>query len=513
MNRAHAVVVSDSRFSSLLICFALLLIFQSGALANASRDGAADNPTLQTPSLNPETPSPAPSPAPQAVATPTPDIWVTPTPTPPEPLATPTPQPTPQPIPTPDTTPPPPAPMCERTITANVVAFDQIYTYNRFGAFNPAGMMFALRRDVDGSGPGNVHLKEGKRPRPIVLRVNEGDCLQINFTNLLGVTRPDNDSTYTRYASIHVNGMDYVNGPGQDDGANVGINASSLVAPGSSKTYKLYAAKQGQYLMYSMGAPAGGEGDGGQLDLGLFGSVNVEPRNAKWYRSQVTAEQLQAATVGRNPNGTPKINYEAVDANNVPILNLLQGNEIVHTDLNAIITGFVEDCADAPPSSTCGQNFREFTVIFHDEIKAVQAFPELELEVFHGVRDGFAINYGSGGMGAIILANRKQLGPAARCTECKYEEFFLESHPNNDPAMIVRRDANGRAVEALFPDDPSNVHHSYLGDPVRFRNLQAGPKETHVFHLHAHQWLQSPRDENSTYLDSQTISPGAAFTY
>ena len=30
-------------------------------------------------------------------------------------------------------------PQCGRTITAKVVAFDQVYTYNRFGAFNPAG--------------------------------------------------------------------------------------------------------------------------------------------------------------------------------------------------------------------------------------------------------------------------------------------------------------------------------------------------------------------------------------
>jgi hypothetical protein len=193
---------------------------------------------------------------------------------------------------------------------------------------------------------------------------------------------------------------------------------------------------------------------------------------------------------------------------------MLQGNEIIYTDVNAIITGFTENCADAPPSSTCGQNFREFTVVFHDEIKAIQAFPELDQEVFHGVRDGFAINYGSGGMGAIVLANRKKVGPSAKCAECKYEEFFLESHPNNDPALIVRKDpTTGKAVAVLFPDDPANVVHSYLGDPVRFRNLHAGPKETHVFHLHAHQWLQSPRDENSTYLDSQTISPGAAFTY
>ncbi|HYY42911.1 MAG TPA: hypothetical protein VE775_09285, partial [Pyrinomonadaceae bacterium] len=82
-----------------------------------------------------------------------------------------------------------PAPAsCNRTIKASVVAFDQLYTYNRFGAFNPAGMMYALTRDVEkidstlDLGPGNVRLKTGKRPRPIVLRANEGDCLQITFT-------------------------------------------------------------------------------------------------------------------------------------------------------------------------------------------------------------------------------------------------------------------------------------------------------------------------------------------
>ncbi|HEV2761387.1 MAG TPA: hypothetical protein VGV38_00230, partial [Pyrinomonadaceae bacterium] len=197
----------------------------------------------------------------------------------------------------------------------------------------------------------------------------------------------------------------------------------------------------------------------------------------------------------------------------VPVLNMRnQGNEIVHADLNALITDFVEECTDAPPSSICGEPFREFTVLFHDEIKAVQAFPELDEELFHGVRDGFAVNYGASGMGAILLANRKRIGPGKDCQECKFEDFFLTSWVNGDPALLVRKDSTGKPVGALYPDDPSNVHHSYLGDPVRYRNMHVG-KETHVFHLHAHQWLQSPRDDNSTYLDSQTISPGASFTY
>jgi manganese oxidase len=515
MNRSRSLVLF-LRLSYLVVCCVLVLAFQKTALAQEapSVTSAEPNPAATTTTATTSTDTQAAPNAGQESNSALPPICPENANCQVEPLPTPIPLPSPLPTPTPGPTPPPPtAPSCARTITANVVAFDIVYFYNRFGAFNPAGMMYALKRDVIGNTPGNVQLRPGKRPRPIALRVNEGDCLEVAFTNLLSPTRPNNNSTFTRTASMHVNGMDYVRDVDLDDGANVGRNESSLAAPGETRTYKWYAAKQGQYLMYSMGAPDGGEGDGGQPVLGLFGSINVEPKNARWYRSQVTAAQLQAATTGTNPNGTPIINYEATYSDGTPVLNILKGNEIVHSDLNAVITGFTEDCADAPPSSTCGQSFREFTVVFHDEAKVVQAFPELDQELFHGVRDGFPINYGSGGLGAIVLANRKRVGPSKNCNECKFEEFFLESHPNGDPALIVRKDAQGNAVEALFPDDPSNVHHSYLNDPVRFRNTHAGPKETHVFHLHAHQWLQSPRDQNSTYLDSQTISPGASYTY
>jgi hypothetical protein len=99
-------------------------------------------------------------------------------------------------------------------------------------------------------------------------------------------------------------------------------------------------------------------------------------------------------------------------------------------------------------------------------------------------------------MGTILIANRKGIGPAKNCVECAYEEFFLESWANGDPALLSQ-----------FADDPSNVHHSYLNDRVEFRNLHAGPKETHVFHLHAHQWLAQQETGTGTYLDSQTIAP------
>ena len=39
-------------------------------------------------------------------------------------------------------------PTAARAVTADVVAMDQVLVYNRMAAFNPAGMIFALARDV-----------------------------------------------------------------------------------------------------------------------------------------------------------------------------------------------------------------------------------------------------------------------------------------------------------------------------------------------------------------------------
>ncbi|MDQ3802378.1 MAG: copper oxidase [Acidobacteriota bacterium] len=440
------------------------------------------------------------------------------------------------------------------TIVANVVALDQVLFYNRLGAVNPAGMIFALERDVvkidetKPLGPGNAQLRRDKRPRPLTLRVNAGQKLQINFKNWLAADPKDDNQPHTRTASVHAMGLQLVNGIA-DDGSNVGRNVSSLVQPGGSATYTYFAEREGNHLLYSTAATTGGEGDGGSLAMGLFGSVNVEPRGAEWYRSQVTAAEMRYATklnadgtlaVTPGPTGgQPIICYDAVYPTGhpragQPVLKMLHNGEIVHSDLNALITGpgkgrfpagTYRPIATEPDRE---QPFREFTVVYHDEIKAVQAFPQFEdgelAHTLHSVRDGFAINYGTGGIGAEILANRLGVGPMGNCAECLYEEFFLSSWAVGDPAQVVDVPANAldpetdqlkrgpKATKVLYPDDPSNVHHSYLNDHVKMRVVHAGPKEHHVHHLHAHQWLHTPDSDNSSYLDSQALGPGYSFT-
>ncbi|MGI9502846.1 MAG: hypothetical protein ACR2RE_07305, partial [Geminicoccaceae bacterium] len=516
-----------------------------------------------------------------------------------------------------------------RTLRADVVALDQPITYNRFGSFNPYGMIYALANDVE---PAESHrigyshcaaiyrlkLKDDVRPRPLVLRGNQGDRLQVRFTNNLLPNDPDfwgatgqpntskcrwhdvepaprpsgtydeirynpypkndydidhgnlrpkerredaaadlaehaedgalpteeeidaaideQDSTNwpaTRTASFVVSGMTALRGATCDDydrtpndpdiwrdARDPKVTGIEPIQPGACFVYEYVLGEPGTHLFFSLGAPSGGQGDGGSLVHGLFGSVNVQPRGSRYYRSQVTADIM---TDARNQAAAPAlIDFEAKDDQGTPLLNMLKlapGTpdvyDLIHGDLNAVIVDCdsrhwkKDRCQDAF-GTPLDAAFREFTVIFHDELKTFYPEPIEELGEeyqLEGIGDAFAINYGASGMGGILLANRKGFGPAKDCLECLYEEFFLQSWANGDPALLTD-----------YPDDPANVHHSYLGDRVEFRNLHAGPKETHVFHLHAHQWLAQQDEPDSgesfgTYLDSQTIAPQQGFAY
>jgi manganese oxidase len=512
------------------------------------------------------------------------------------------------------------------TVIARVVALNvPTLFYNRLGANLPKAMMFALERDVCAPSKtqkmkngqllcepdvaptaGNVILKPYKRPRPLALRVNRGQCLQIEFTNLLGpapTSCTSSNSNCTTAAGVHVQGLEWVSGP-QDDGSWVGNNATSLVAPGKKKSppYLLYAPHEGTYLLYSAADNFSGNPDGGQLQQGLFGAVHVEVEGAESYRSQVTAEDLEAAAAKLvpysptspklSPYGQPEINYQAVYGNTTadpcfkeglcrvgPVLNMLctfeaaqQGacelNEIVHSDLTAIISGpdagrFVAGeeepviLQSSYPLPDRLQPYREFTIIYHEAILATQAFSSLYnssalKKVLPPGGDFFGINYGMGGIGSEILANRLGVGPMANCPTCKYEEFFLTSWTVGDPAMVVdkpasnqcsstagtcsngtacnpsaststcpntgvcsptcKTTADNRATRAFHPDDPSNVYHSYISDHTVFRILHGGADLHHLHHQHAHQWLHSPDTANGDYTDSQSIGPGSSFT-
>ncbi|MFN3845650.1 MAG: hypothetical protein ACK4RZ_07490 [Paracoccaceae bacterium] len=501
----------------------------------------------------------------------------------------------------------------KRTICADVAALDQMLVYNRFGSFNPFGMIYALRRDLVPASqkpalltadecdatlgtetqtgqlsPGDVRLKDCKRPRPLVLRANVGDILHVRMANLLTKAVPDLSRDFcaapvdrgqdfakirksvSRGDDLQVNhgeklcqtGVSSSSAPDgnwpSERGLNFAVQGMSVfgmangavVAPhdaclglgsvpsGAAVDCYYRVDREGPFFLASTAAPSGGQGDGGSITHGLFGAVMVQNTDTEWFRSQVTTGAFRAvwpegearhsvkdlrgldayrdtlntgalanlfrpAGIGANRIDATHATIRDRNAEKTPILNMLrqigdQAFDLVHSDLNAII--YTPKTETAEPTS-----FREFGVFFHDEIKAfyTRNFDELaQYDQLAGARDGFAINYGASGMGTMLLANRKGIGPAANCAECLYEEFFLTSWANGDPALLEH-----------YPDDPSNVHHSYLNDAVVYRNFHAGPKETHVFHLHAHQWFAGNDKGRGAYLDSQTVGPQQGFSY
>ena len=178
---------------------------------------------------------------------------------------------------------------CERNLVANVVALDQPLMFNRLGAQNANGMMFALRRDVvdehdqslaygGSAAPGKVSLRPDKRPRPLVLRVAAGDCLTINLQNLLDYQANPNkhfenegeeegaenangaeafkvdEQVADRHVGFQVNGLQAVNSI-DDISSFTGRNANSLVPPGASRSYTLYAERLAEWQQKPPGPP------------------------------------------------------------------------------------------------------------------------------------------------------------------------------------------------------------------------------------------------------------------
>ena len=140
--------------------------------------------------------------------------------------------------------------------------------------------------------------------------------------------------------------------------------------------------------MYSTAATTGGEGDGGTLAQGLFGSVNVEAVGAEWYRSQVTQSRPGPGDHRHYPQGQPIINYDAVYPSTHPGRQAdpqdaqrrhdraYRSQRDHHWSQQGTLSSRNLQAESNEPDRE--RPFREFTVVYHDEIKAVQAFPQFE---------------------------------------------------------------------------------------------------------------------------------------
>lgn len=129
--------------------------------------------------------------------------------------------------------------------------------------------------------------------------------------------------------------------------------------------------------------------------------------------------------------------------------------------------------------------FREYAVFFHDELEIRDKNGNQPVNPHTGLPDGTtAISYRSEPM-----RNRM---PLSHEHSDSGEDISMSSWVYGDPAPPILR--------------------AYVGDPSKIRLIHGGVKETHVFHLHNHQWRLDGNNQNSTIIDSISISPQECYT-
>lgn len=151
----------------------------------------------------------------------------------------------------------------------HVVAIPIRIVVNTFGDHNPNGMMYVLKeneqkvKDLVKKNPFTpVDLVE-----PLVIRANAGDIVEIQFENKL----PFHTGMHFYEAEYDVCNA---------DGASVGYNKDSTVAPGDSIIYRIHALEEGNYFFADLGNPSSSEN--GSNSNGLFGGLCVENRFSWW---------------------------------------------------------------------------------------------------------------------------------------------------------------------------------------------------------------------------------------
>ena len=315
-------------------------------------------------------------------------------------------------------------PCKNRTRYFTIEAIQIPIVYNRYGDYDPDGLLYVLEEDSE-----RIQREADRRFRqtppqpyeevqPLVIRVNRGDTVKVCFRHSLN-----------RRLSIHVQGMAY--DVMSSDGTSTGYNEDSTTS--GEIEYTWYADTEGVFLFHDM-ADARSSEDATNIH-GLFGAIIVEEPGAKWIDPQTGDEMKSGLMADIYPPGKPA--------------------------------------------------FREYSVFFHDELEILDKDGNTPMDHRTGLPSSTtAISYRSEPM-----RNRMPLhhDPADSA-----EDISMSSWVYGDPAPPILR--------------------AYVGDPSKIRLIHGGIKETHVFHLHNHQWRLEGENPVSTIIDSITISPQECYT-
>lgn len=163
-----------------------------------------------------------------------------------------------------------------------IAAIQRDIPYNSHGDHDPDGLLFVPLEDAENA------RKENYQPKPLILRANAGDWIEVTLHNLLDHPVPyfdypkvPLDKKHKPSMRVSLNPQFLKYDPVCDSGINVGFNnREQTVGAGESKKYLWYADKEyGACLLQSFGDMRN------HRYHGLFGAILIEPPGAKWYRN------------------------------------------------------------------------------------------------------------------------------------------------------------------------------------------------------------------------------------
>lgn len=343
--------------------------------------------------------------------------------------------------------------------------------------------------------------------RPLVLRACVGDRVRIKLHN----------SLRSRSVGLFVQGHVMNGGPKFADGSHIGTNTDSRCPPNGNKTVQFKVEAEGVWPINDLADLRGNED--GTNTHGLFGALIVEPRGTRWL--------------------DPETGHNLTDCDWANMLDVVLQPEAGTADLAPY--PYIDYHTDE--KNKVRRCFREFTVFIHDE-------PEIHSGL-HTVGDHslMPLSYR-----AEPMHNRypHRMREHVRATgdglpapgEIDLRAFGWRLSEELDEHFVTARNSKGEWLEKvageeqhhsswLFGDPLTHVQRAYAGDPCRVRLVHAGVKETHVYHLHVHEWHAvgtniatpsahgeqayaaangAPTGKGSQLLDSITISPQTGMT-
>ena len=319
----------------------------------------------------------------------------------------------------------------------DVYALNSCIVYNKNGDHDPNGIVYALKEDVD-------DLLSGKKnPKPLIIRGNVGEYVEVKLTNLLkGKDHHDSQHGYPEVPveafyptsdriSMHAQLVEY--DVRNSDGATVGFNYDQTIGPGDCITYSWYIDRDiGSVNLTDMADVRN------HRHHGAFGMLIAEPRGSKFLDSK-TREHTDSG--------------EQVIISN-PLL----------------------------------PEFREFALIMHDGVRLLDKNGKLIIDpaplVFKDVD--------------IVLEEEQPdfEDQGSRGFNYRYEPFRNRVKKFKDIHKVFS--------SKVFGDPSTPILLAYPGDPITIRLTHPADRpRTRTFAIHGHKFLRSEDDLNSTIISAR----------